>query len=91
MKQSTAKRCKLIGGKIAGYRITRGLTQDELAARIHISRITLNRIERFTNLKDLSIGTIVEIAEGLEINPQLLLDMNEEEEQYFMTEHRLGE
>lgn len=86
MKNLTKARCKLIGGKIAGYRIARGLTQEELAARIHMNRTTLNRIERFTNIKNLSIGTIIEIAEGLEIDPQMLLEMTEDEKKHFFIE-----
>lgn len=85
MEQGVKARCRLIGGKIAGYRTARGLTQEELASRIHMSRTTLNRIERFTHLKDLSIGTIIEIADGLEINPQLLLDVSLHEEENFLS------
>lgn len=77
-------RCKLIGGKIAGYRIARGLTQEELAEKIHMSRTSLNRIEQFSNIKDLSIGTVIAIAQGLDINPQLLLDCSPEEAKSFL-------
>lgn len=85
MNDLTIPRCKLIGGKIAGYRIARGLTQEELAAKLHMSRTTLNRIEQFSNIKDLSIGVLIEIAQGLEINPQLLLDCSAEEMKAFLS------
>lgn len=75
----TDLRCKIIGAKIAYYRTLSNLTQDELAKRLHISRITLVRIEKGTYNKNLSIPMVTEIARGLQIDDQLLFNCTDEE------------
>lgn len=79
MFDNTAVRCKIIGAKIAYYRTLSNLTQDELASRLHISRVTLVRIEKGTYNKNLSVPMITEIAQGLHIDDQLLFDCTDEE------------
>ena len=68
-----------IGAKVAYYRALRQLTQDELARRIHISRSTLNRIERGRYNGGISLSTLMDIAEGLHIELSNLVSFTEQE------------
>ena len=61
-----------IGAKIAYYRTLYGLDQNQLADKVHISQSTLSRIERGKYVENISISLLLEIAEGLEIDPSLL-------------------
>lgn len=60
--------CKRIGAKVAFYRTLKGLTQDALAAKCHIGKSTLGRIERGEYTQGLSVITLIDIAEGLGID-----------------------
>lgn len=71
----------IIGAKILYYRNLQGITQAELANRIHMSRSALSRIENGTRNKDLSISRILEIARGLKIDSRALLTYSDEEMQ----------
>ncbi|MBR3458773.1 MAG: helix-turn-helix transcriptional regulator [Selenomonadaceae bacterium] len=68
-----------IGAKVAYYRTLRQLTQDELARRVHISRSTLNRIERGRYNGGISLSTLMDIAEGLHIELSNLVSFTDEE------------
>ena len=61
-----------IGAKIAYYRTLQGLEQNQLAEKVHISQSTLSRIERGKYGDNISISLLLDIAEGLEIDPSLL-------------------
>ena len=61
-----------IGAKIAYYRILYGLEQNQLAEKVHISQSTLSRIERGKYGDNISISLLLDIAEGLDIDPSLL-------------------
>ena len=61
-----------IGAKIAYYRTLHGLEQNQLADRVHISQSTLSRIERDKYGDNISISLLLDIAEGLDIDPSLL-------------------
>lgn len=61
-----------IGAKIAYYRTLHGLEQNQLAEKVHISQSTLSRIERGKYGDNISISLLLDIAEGLEIDPSLL-------------------
>ncbi|MBQ7498173.1 MAG: helix-turn-helix transcriptional regulator [Selenomonas sp.] len=61
-----------IGAKIAYYRTLHGLEQNQLADKVHISQSTLSRIERGKYGDNISISLLLDIAEGLEIDPSLL-------------------
>ena len=61
-----------IGAKIAYYRTLYGMEQSQLADKIHISQSTLSRIERGRYGENISIAMLLDIAEGLEIDPSLL-------------------
>ena len=60
--------CKRIGAKVAFYRTLKGLTQEDLAAKCHIGKSTLGRIERGEYTQGLSVITLIDIAEGLGID-----------------------
>ena len=68
-----------IGAKVAYYRTLRQLTQDELARRVHISRSTLNRIERGRYNGGISLSTLMDIAEGLHIELSNLVSFTDAE------------
>lgn len=70
---------KQIGAKIAYYRTLRGLTQEELAARIHVSKSTLGRIERGKYNQNVSVSILLDVAEGLKIDMSLLVTFSEQE------------
>ena len=61
-----------IGAKIAYYRTLYGMEQNQLADKVHISQSTLSRIERGKYGENISLAILLDIAEGLEIDPSLL-------------------
>ena len=71
---------KLIGARIRYYRTLNGLNQRELAKRVHISESAIGRIERGDYNESISLSTLVDIANGLKIDVQRLLTMDEGEE-----------
>ena len=70
---------KQIGAKIAYYRTLYGMGQVELAKRAHISQSALSRIEHGKYNENVSISMILDIAEGLEIDPSLLTTFSDME------------
>ena len=68
-----------IGAKVAYYRTLRQLTQDELARIIHVSRSTLNRIERGRYNSGISLSTLMDVAEGLRVELSNLVSFTDEE------------
>ena len=71
---------KLIGARIRYYRTLNGLNQRELAKRVHLSESAIGRIERGDYSESISLSTLVDIANGLKIDVQRLLTMDEDEE-----------
>lgn len=66
-----------IGAKIAYYRALRQMSQDELAKKIHISKSVLSRIERGSYHNNISVAMLMAIAEGLQIEPALLITFSD--------------
>lgn len=66
---------KQIGSKIAYYRSLRGLTQIDLAVLVNVSRSTIGRIERGQYNENLSIATLLDIANGLQVNINSLINI----------------
>lgn len=56
-----------IGAKIAYYRTLEGMSQEDLARKIAISKSTLSKIERGKYNSGLSIATLLNIADGLKV------------------------
>ena len=72
---------KLISAKVAFYRPLRGLKQQELADRVNMSRSTINKVERGSYNDNLSIDMLITLANGLNINVRMLLEISDDEEQ----------
>ena len=72
-----AMRYKMIGLKIAYYRKLRGYTQGQLAGKIGISTTYLGQIERGNNGKSFSLETLLLIAQGLDVDVNLLMNVSE--------------
>lgn len=54
------------------YRVEAGLTQEQLAEKSGVSRVTIVNIER-GNLAFIKSSTVIKLADALKINPQVLL------------------
>lgn len=68
-----------IGAKIAYYRTLAGMSQEDLARKIAISKSTLSKIERGKYNSGLSIATLLNIADGLKVELYSLLLCTQEE------------
>ena len=69
----------LVGAKVLYYRTLEGLTQEELANKIHINVSTLSCIERGKYNQGVSLAMLFDIAEGLNIEVNLLVTFNDDE------------
>mgnify|MGYP002627212316 FL=1 len=70
-----------IGAKVAYYRTLRGISQEKLAERMNLHKSVLSRIERGKYHNDISLSTILDIAEKLQIDSALFLTFNDLERQ----------
>lgn len=64
---------KMIGLNIAYYRKLKGLSQLQLAEKVQISRTHISNIEAPNAQTQLSLETLLDIADALEITPDNLL------------------
>ncbi len=64
---------KMIGLNISYYRKLKGLTQIELAEKINISRTHMSNIEAPNMPTSISLETLLDIADALEIPAMNLL------------------
>lgn len=62
-----------IGNRIAYYRIKAGLSQQELADRINISKSYLSKIEAPGSIKTFSLEVLFDISDSLGIDIKNLL------------------
>ncbi|WP_094602644.1 hypothetical protein SPSIL_013910 [Sporomusa silvacetica DSM 10669] len=67
MKSSNDERYRQIAKKIVHYRIKKGLSQDELADKIGISKSYLSKIEAPNSTKAFSLDVLFAIADGLDV------------------------
>ena len=79
MDENKNKIYKLVGAKVLYYRTLEGLPQEELANKIHINVSTLSRIERGKYNQGVSLAMLFDIAEGLNIEVNLLVTFNDDE------------
>ena len=79
MDEKRRRLYRLVGAKVLYYRSLRGLTQEDLARKIHISVGTLSRIERGKYNQGVSLAMLFDIAEGLNIDMYVLVSFNEQE------------
>lgn len=54
------------------YRVEAGLTQEQLAEKSGVSRVTIANIERGSQ-SFIKSSTVIKLAEALNISPQVLL------------------
>lgn len=66
---------KRIGAKITEVRLTRGLTQAQLAEKVNVSVETISRIERGVSLP--SLKTIETIADSLNAPMKIFFDFED--------------
>ena len=74
---------KHIGARIAYFRTLNELSQEELAHRIHLSRATLGKIERGIYGSSISLDTLLDIAEELGLELNMIISSDPEERQYW--------
>lgn len=67
---------KMIGLNISYYRKLKGITQLQLAEQINISRTHMSNIETPNMPTSISLDTLFDIADTLEVPVASLLDFN---------------
>ena len=67
---------KMIGLYIAYYRKLKGITQLQLAEQVNISRTHMSNIEAPNMPTSISLDTLFDIADSLEVPVANLLDFN---------------
>lgn len=73
-----------IGAKIVYYRTLQQMTQAELTEKVNMSQSAIGRIERGKYNNGVSISTLLDVAEGLNINAASLITFSEDEERLFL-------
>ena len=73
MKQAYVERYRQIGLKIAYYRKLRGLTQEALAEQVGRTAAFIGHVEAPNVDKAISLDTLFDIADTLEVPPQRFL------------------
>lgn len=76
MEDKRKQEYKMIGLNIAYYRKLKGLTQLQLAESINISRTHMSNIEAPNMPTSISLDTLMDIADTLEIPVESLLHFN---------------
>ena len=74
MKEKDKKRLKKIGCHLAKLREEKGLSQRGLSALCDVDYGKISKIEN--NKANFSITTLIELAEGLNIHPSELLNID---------------
>lgn len=77
MNTKYSQEFKMIGLNIAYYRKLKGLSQLQLAERINISRTHMSNIEAPNMPTSISLETLFDIADALEIPAAWLLTFQE--------------
>ena len=73
-----SERYRELGFAIAYYRKRKGLTQEQLAEKIGISRQHMAGIEAPNMVRATSLDVVFNIATALEVEPYVLLKFNPE-------------
>lgn len=76
MKNDYTEEYKKIGLKIAYYRKLKGLTQEELAEKIHVATNFTGMIEAPNIYKPISLYTLFRIANALDVPPHKFLEFD---------------
>lgn len=78
MKDAYAERYRQMGLKIAYYRKLRGLTQEALAEQIGRTPAYIGHVEAPNIDKAVSLDTLFDIADALEIPPEKFLTFEDD-------------
>jgi len=78
MKPIHAEKYRQIGLKIAYFRKLRGLTQEELAERVGLTPAYIGHVEAPNITKAVSLDTLFDIAEALDILPYRFLTFEDD-------------
>ncbi|MBQ3510612.1 MAG: helix-turn-helix transcriptional regulator [Peptococcaceae bacterium] len=65
-----------LGLNIKFYRNKKGLTQEQLADAVHISKQQISRIESPNNMHSTTLHTLYLIADALDVDIHLLIKSN---------------
>lgn len=74
MKERDKKRLKKFGQHLKKLRQKKGLSVRELASRCDVEYAKISKLEN--NKANLTLTTLIELAEGLELSPKDLLDID---------------
>lgn len=74
MEKKHQQELRMLGLTIAYYRKLRGLTQIDLAERANISRTHISNIEAPNGTTSVSLDTLFDIADALEVPIKELFD-----------------
>jgi len=66
-----------IGVRIAYFRKLRGMTQAELADKVHINKNYLSHIESGSANKAISLPLLIDLSKALDIELSILVDLND--------------
>lgn len=78
MKKRHLDKYQQVGLKISYYRKLRGLTQEELAERLELSPAFIGHVEAPNVNKAVSLDTLFDIAEALDVPPYRFLAFDQE-------------
>lgn len=74
MKEKDKKRLKKFAAQLRKIRKKKGLTVRELSSRCDVDYAKISKLEN--NKVNLTLTTLIELAEGLEVHPKILLDID---------------
>ncbi len=74
MKEKDKKRLKKFAAQLIKLRKKKGLSQRELSSRCDVDYGKISKLEN--NKANLTVTTLIELAEGLEVHPKMLLDID---------------
>lgn len=77
MKLVHAEKYRRLGLKISYYRKLRGFTQEQLAEALSLSPVHIAQVEAPNMIKAVSLDTLFDIADMLEIPPYKLFDFDD--------------
>ena len=74
MKDGDKKRLKKFAAQLTKLRKAKGLSMRELSSRCDVDYGKISKLEN--NKANLTLTTLIELAEGLEVHPRDLLDID---------------
>jgi len=77
MTEKRQEQHKMIGMNIQYYRKLKGLTQLQLAEAVSISRTHISNVEAVNVKTSISLDTLLDIADALDIPAEFLLRFNQ--------------